>query len=264
MLFDKKKNFVLFSIIITLFSICIFSCGISNYSKNVSKKFIRKIPEWEKDTLENCIIYYLPGSYAEEKISVLKTKISADIHHISSLMDTNGFNIKVHYFLVDNNATIKLLNKQGGNGKAYPFSHTVLCIYSPNISAVSAHEPFHVFSINAWGLSSQWIMEGAACYADSLWWNYPLNNLAAYFKKNNRLIPLEKLTTRFRKYPQKIAYPQLGSFIQYLCETYGKQKFIEFWKKKDPNLVFQKTLQQLENEWLLGLTNYLPIPGKYD
>ena len=260
----KKKNFVLFSMIITLFSICIFSCGISNYSTKVNKKFIKKLPVWVTDTLENCIIYYLPNSYAERKILVLRDKINTDINHILGLTDSNGLHKKVHYFVVDNNAAVKSLNRQGGNGKAYPFSNTVLCIYSANISAVSAHEPFHVLSINAWGLSDQWIMEGAACYVDSVWWNYPLNNLAAYFKKNNQLIPLEKLTTRFRKYPQKIGYPQLGSFIKYLYETYGKQKFIEFWKKKDTNLIFQKTLLQLENEWLLGLANYLPIPGKYD
>ncbi len=62
-----------------------------------------------------------------------------------------------------------------------------------------------------------------------------------------------------------IAYPQIGSFVNYLLSRYGKEKLKELWGSglTDIKSIYQKSLKALEAEWLGFLDTIQPIDIDY-
>ena len=67
-----------------------------------------------------------------------------------------------------------------------------------------------------------------------------------------------------RSQPMEAAYPQAGSFVGFLVERFGVQKFKKFYPLSEPyenywdtisrfKAVYGKTVEELEEEWLDAL-----------
>lgn len=186
----------------------------------------------------------------------LKVKISTHFDNILKLTEIAKYEKEIYYFIVDSPENVRKLTSQKTNGIAYPSSQTVVVFHQQNSSAVSEHELYHVISIDSWGKSADWLQEGTAVDADKIWWNYPLHNLCNYLKSKNLLIPIPNLIKSFRKENTMISYPQMGSFTQYLIKKYGLSNLKELWKIQNFNMVYNKSIEELEKEWLLEISKY--------
>ena len=62
-----------------------------------------------------------------------------------------------------------------------------------------------------------------------------------------------------------ITYPESGSFVKFLYETYGREKIKMLWKQghKYTKQIYGKELYQLEKEWHQMLIEYDISDVKY-
>jgi tetratricopeptide (TPR) repeat protein len=90
--------------------------------------------------------------------------------------------------------------------------------------------------------------------------------------KNNRFIPLTnlKVTLNYRNQPQPAAFVEACSFVRFLIEQYGLDKFKDFYQQATDltfdqvlERVYGKSLSTLENEWLSFLKEYKDVEGDF-
>jgi hypothetical protein len=95
---------------------------------------------------------------------------------------------------------------------------------------------------------------------------------------NNRLAPLGELITRTeigaRKDDGQIAYPESASFVQFLIETHGKERFLHAYSALENSdkgsvhrsnaakleRIYEKALSALEKEWRSTILRTAPSP----
>lgn len=82
--------------------------------------------------------------------------------------------------------------------------------------------------------------------------------LCKYFLDNNKFISLYDWQNNFNNYNDLIIYPEAGSFVKYLYEKYGYQKFKNLWQVGEGNLekIYSKHMNELEKEWINVINNY--------
>ncbi|MEW8985104.1 MAG: hypothetical protein AB2388_25785 [Bacillus anthracis] len=178
---------------------------------------------------------------------------------------------EIHVFLKEGDLvssgfknTIKLY----GNTATYPIVHElshILLGYGENFDSSS-------------GFLTQ---EGIAEYFEQ---KYGTNNVTPhhshmrFLKQYNKVYPLtllastENSTDLFRPNMssedgykiQHIAYVQAGSFISYLIEAYGMEKFESIYNEQNLadtiETIYGKSLLKLEDEWLMFFENQMTLP----
>lgn len=115
-----------------------------------------------------------------------------------------------------------------------------------------AHELAHIVSIRALGRSETWLQEGLSVAVDDRWFDQDLHALAHHLQIRGVLRPIRALARDFSTHDTLITYPQAGSFVKFLKETYGAAAFKAFWRSGhgDAAKAYGKELDQLEQEWL--------------
>jgi hypothetical protein len=91
--------------------------------------------------------------------------------------------------------------------------------------------------------------EGFASFSDERWRNRDV--LAARLGAQGRLLPLKTLAEDFLKHPEGVTYIESASFLGFVIERYGMEKFKEVWKggfKRLPK-VLGRSVTELEAEW---------------
>ncbi|WP_080848644.1 hypothetical protein [Cytobacillus gottheilii] len=106
---------------------------------------------------------------------------------------------------------------------------------------------------------------------------YPHHSHMRFLKQFNKVYPLSLLASTENSFElfrpnmssddgykiQQIAYVQAGSFISYLIETYGMEKFESIYNEQNLTdtieTVYGKNLLELEEDWLLFLENQLTL-----
>jgi hypothetical protein len=126
-------------------------------------------------------------------------------------------------------------------------------VFGEKINASGSHELMHVMANNTWGMKPKpWLNEGFATYSDDRWHGYGLHDLSKFLLLERKLIPLEKLIDDFRGHNDMISYPQAGSFVKFLYETYGSEKVKQLWAKgsaKDLARILGHDVTSLEKAW---------------
>jgi hypothetical protein len=222
---------------------------------------------WMADSLEqNVILYYEKNSYAAQSIEVLRKSVK---HHLISTMEFIGvesYDKSIHYFIVEERESMKLLIGFETNGFASPKRDFITAIYSDNIKSVySNHELFHLMAMNLWGNPEIWINEGMAVYADNTWNGYDLHELSKYLIDQDKFVSIPKIAKSFKKYDAMLTYPLLGSFAKFIDETYGRETVKLCWTKGRRGLKKQlgKSLHELEEDWLIMLKSVTYKDIKY-
>ncbi|TYB30493.1 MAG: hypothetical protein FXF47_08895 [Candidatus Mcinerneyibacterium aminivorans] len=160
-------------------------------------------------------------------------------------------------------------------GRAYPKTNTVETIYneekkSIGIRGASAHEIVHVIISNLFGSCKfQLLAEGIAVAMDGLW-NHPtlglkeVDEITLYYDELDKIPSLDKINDYFDEFESSFSYPLSGSFILFLLEKYGPEKFKKLYSQdadKDLedsiNLAYSTTLDRLKNEWINHCRNNL-------
>jgi hypothetical protein len=210
--------------------------------------------KWLADSSsQDLTIYYQLDSWTDKKIEIVRQRVINHFNSVKSFVDIKSYNSRIHLFIVESRAQMKLLVGHETNGSAFYSTNTVTGIASEKSNSIySNHEMFHVVAMNLWGVPDIWINEGMAVYSDNKWHGYDLYQLTKYLVDNNRYVSLDKLIKDFRKVDDLISYPLTGSFVKYVDETYGRETIIKIWKGKTKNLKNHtgKTVKELEADWL--------------
>ncbi len=153
-------------------------------------------------------------------------------------------------------------------------------IYSGGIPDIglAAHESAHTLIGSNWGESTSFMAEGIGRYAEAQATKQDINNgKVVEFLKSGQLFPLdEMLTYRIGTGGVKtlVGYPASGSFIDFLIQSYGFNALKEAYRlearspeerEKDDTWrkVYQKSVRDLEKEWLEWMKTKFAVEDKY-
>ncbi|OQA70664.1 MAG: hypothetical protein BWY34_00509 [Parcubacteria group bacterium ADurb.Bin247] len=229
-----------------------------------------------KEETPHYFFYFQKESLAEKNIkSIIDIK---EVHYekVLNWLKLNN-NRKINYYLYPSLKEKKFLmgdNSLGNaiweeleieNRESNSKKFEIHVVYSEKCKFIGEHEDTHLLSL-PWGLSIYLFCEGLAQYMENSFMGEDLHVVAKKLLQKNKLYSLEWLleNSNWNNVDSVVIYPQVGSFIKYLIESYGKENFKKVYqstsRKKETaensleiNKVYQKNINQLEKEWHLFL-----------
>ncbi len=89
------------------------------------------------------------------------------------------------------------------------------------------------------------------------WHGHDLHALCRFLYRRGDLPDLADLTRRFKRLPDREAYPAVGSFVRYLAETYGNEVVKTVWEGGARALPVATGLSvaELQDEWIAFLAH---------
>lgn len=246
-------------------------------------KYTQDIPWYKNDYLvypfnkEESLHYifnFQKNSLAEKNIKeIVKLK---EEHHLKILsfleLDNNR---KIDYYIYSSIQEKNLLMGDDSPGNAIweelennnPKKFEIHVVYNEKCRFIGEHEDTHLLSL-PWGLSIYLFCEGLAQYMENTFLNRDLHSAAKELMEEGKIYSIDFLcnNNNWEHVEPTVIYPQVGSFIKYLIEYYGKENFKRGYqntsreKEITENLleiekIYQKNINQLEKEWLLFLKN---------
>lgn len=116
------------------------------------------------------------------------------------------------------------------------------------------HEIVHVMAYYIGNHRTEYgpIVEGLSEYLGKP--DVDFDAIAASHVKNKSIIPLDTLFDMWSKQNSLLSYPQAGSFVKFLIEEYGVEKFKTLWTSKEKinvtfNRIYSMPLKALEGQW---------------
>jgi len=221
--------------------------------------------DWELEKTEHFDIYYRADSYAEENLDdIIPVQEEAYLHILEQLKVQFNDTISIYIYPTPEDAGWDHVQ-----GLAYNRQKAVLGVYSEigksiGVEGASAHEITHVITWNAIGKpGTTFLNEGLAVTMDGVWHavSDPITNLHQWTKKfldDNKLPTINEMVNNWDSFSGLITYPVSGSFVSYLIDEYGIEKFKEILveaKKYNFNSkcqkIYNKELNELEQEWII-------------
>ncbi len=212
--------------------------------------------QWTRDSSLACEIFYESDSWTARNIVAVRQGADSALVHIVQMLHEQSFPRKISYFIVNDRLRMRSLINQEINGKTFASRCVICAVANDSVRALGAHEMFHVVAMNVWGHTEDWVNEGMAVYADNKWWMHDLHPLANLLRQKQKLLTFEDLTGRFRHHDPMISYPEAGSLMKYLYETFGQENVKILWK--DGLSAFchsvHLTNSELEQRWLSAIS----------
>jgi hypothetical protein len=125
---------------------------------------------------------------------------------------------------------------------------------------ITAHEMGHMVAYKKWGQGANlMLIEGLAMYASDEFLKraglITLHDFAVATNQQSRLVPIAQLSAapeaEFNgRLTGRVNYDLAGSFVSWLIETYGLDKFGEVYTTGRYVPIYNKTVEQLNQEWL--------------
>lgn len=249
-----------------IFCFIIFGCKPASKDKTESvnfpapTEFVKEIINgnsfpWDSIKTEHFVIYYLPGSYAENHLEFLKDKSEEAISRAIEVLRVDSYPFGMRLFMLESRDQMLKFIEISPKGIALYEHDAVLMVQNKGIRPYLRHEIFHIVSIKLWGLPETWLREGSAVFADGFCLKYELEELASYLVKTDKAVELKDLIENFGKTEDIITYLQSASLFKYIYENYPIEKLKLFWQKGSPDI--QKTLgtdlKKLEADWKSNL-----------
>jgi hypothetical protein len=204
---------------------------------------------WQTAATEHFNIYYEADSASVPRLDEIKRSIEASRANVLNLIQMKEFPDRIHVFLVDSRPRMKDLMGAEQFGGAIAKIRVVFAVVNATNNGCSTHEFCHVIASSVWGKPERWIDEGFASFSDERWRNRDV--LAARLGAQGRLLQLKTLAEDFLKHPEGLTYIESASFLGFVIERYGMEKFKEVWKggfKRLPK-VLGRSVTELEAEW---------------
>ncbi len=208
---------------------------------------------WATHSSKHFKIFAEKGSLAEREFQTIIGVLEKSHADIEALLG-HPLKGRTEYFLVSSRARMKELVGIETNGLAV--SQVSLGVYNETTKAIGSHELCHGQARRLWGPSQGvWISEGVAVYSDNNWHGHPLHLLAKWLLDRDKLVPLADLIPdgwlKNRKYSDLITYPELGSFVKFTYERYGREAVKALWQQGPTGALkgAGKPLEELEREW---------------
>jgi hypothetical protein len=223
------------------------------------------LPKMEKRSTEHFDIYYFKDSTAEKQIDRIMEEKEKSYAGICEFVGKDS-DVRIRTVLFEDKETKHW--KTGHQGAGWAYGNTIVEVYNEQEQVDPYHETTHIL-MGSSGNPPALFNEGFATYmqAGHIWKGEHVDRTAANLLKNDKLTPLRELITRTeigsRGDDGKIAYPQSASFVKFLIDEYGRDKFLRAYKKlknsdnekvhkrnvKRLARIYGKSLEELEKQW---------------
>jgi hypothetical protein len=188
----------------------------------------------------------LPPSEAAGIAADAERTLAAELR----LAGVGDYSPRIHLFLVESYRRLQQLLGYYAAGGSKPTEHVVFFVLGH--PEALTHELNHEVMTHLWGLSEPWIAEGLAAYVSDP------GQVDGQFRQllaSGKAVPLNRLVNPAwdpsMAFPSTVIYPELGSFVKYLKETYGMDGLRRVWRGGSASIprVLGKPLGDLEREW---------------
>ena len=213
---------------------------------------------WQTIATKHFTIYHETNSATVPRLEEMQRNITASRASVLQLIRHDDFPDRIHVFLVDSRSRMKDLMGAEQFGGAIASIRVVFAVVNATNNGCSTHEFCHVIAGAVWGKPERWIDEGFASYSDERWRNR--ETIVGQLAEQGRLLPLKTLAEDFLKQPEWVAYHQSASFLGYVIERHGWEKFKQIWRggfKSIPR-VLGRSVEEVESDWRARLPAELP------
>jgi prepilin-type processing-associated H-X9-DG protein len=216
----------------------------------------RLLPKLEKRTTRHFDIYYFRDSTAEKEIEQIVADKERGFSEICQFLDITS-KVRIRLVLFEDGQRKHWETGHQGNGWA--FGNTIVEVYNEKTKLDPYHETVHIL-MRPFGNPPALFNEGFAVYmserlgANSLRYlgggESEIYERVKELKAKNELWELKELVgfteIGSMKTRPPVAYPQAASFVKFLVETYGKERFLEVYKTLQNGRDNEQNIERLE------------------
>lgn len=205
------------------------------------------------------VIYCSPGTQAYNDIDKLIIKRERALQDICDVVGVEPSTPIILFFYPDKITKRKCTLHQG---MGLARGNTISEVYNTEASIDHHHELTHIV-MGEVGNPPALFNEGLAVYMqeDHFWHNQHVHEIAANLLNNNELPALSGLITRTeigsKNADGRIAYPVSSSFVGFLIDCYGKDRFVKVYKNlvnSDEKRYVSVNSSVISNTYGLGLS----------
>jgi len=252
-----------------LFAILLASSGGGIvYAKNAKpKKWHQKSLEelknakgftWITKSTPHYDLFVDSGTLAEREIGQLEREMEDSLPGLQKLLG-GPLKARLQAFVVSSEPRMNKLMGGGGLSTGFAWGTIITMVYQQDLRDMGIHETCHNMARFLWGNShAAWVNEGLAVYSENNWRGVPLHQLAKWLLDRHKIIPLNDVIAEglHQKFNDMVTYPELGSFLKFVYETYGLDSVKVLWRRgaKGARKAFGKPLDAVEQEWLAALS----------
>jgi hypothetical protein len=221
---------------------------------------VEREAEWVTATSECCIFHYITGSPAERDIELIKSTADAALSYVEQGLGRK-MPAKMEFNLIN-----RLLGHGGFTSETVTITYIDRDYAGGGLENVFRHEATHILNRQFGSNRPSLIEEGTATYiAGGHFKLEPFEPRMVGLLALGNYIPLQQLADNFYESQHETGYLEGAAFIDYLVKTYGWDKFTTLmgaFQRADTQsatldgalrLVYEKTLAEIEQEWLTYL-----------
>jgi hypothetical protein len=233
-------------------------------------KYLKK--NWATKKSAHYIFYFFKDSLAKKNIDQIINIKEKHYKKIISFLHVQNDKI-INYYLYPSLEIKKKLMGDNSFGnviwkefelvqeKVKTKSFEIHVLYNKDVKFIGEHEDTHLLSL-PWGLSIYLFDEGLSQFLEGTLLGKDNNFLAKKFMEKGELYSLKWLLdhNNWSETKPEIIYSQVGSFVDYLINQYGLDKFKKTYKKlsrknkilKNIKIIekfYQKNMEEIEKEW---------------
>jgi len=233
----------------------------------------RLLPKMRKRITKHFDIFFHKGSTAEKEIDKIAEQRERGFREICRFLGKDS-DVRIRMIFFEDAAT--KYSHTGHQGAGWAFGNTVVEIYNEKQRLDPYHETTHVL-MRPYGAPPALFNEGFATYMSERLGSHALDAMKGgessiyervrEFDGKGELIELEELLTYTEigsgETNPPVAYPEAASFVKFLIDTYGKDKFLEAYRTlrnsgdksvQQQNVealhgIYGKSLDELKRQW---------------
>jgi|AntAceMinimDraft_15_1070371.scaffolds.fasta_scaffold12333_4 hypothetical protein len=233
--------------------------------------YIHKFKEdtrWKTLETEHYIFNFFLDSVAEKEIKNITERQEQAYKKIIGFLEISEPTQKIIYYLYSDEQTKKELMGDDWYAQAIYNENCVHVLYTEKIKPIGEHEDTHLLSLS-WGLSIPLFQEGLAEYLVGYnWYGEDHNKCVKEGWNQSFELSLSNLMDNdsWLAIPDEMAlfsYCIVGSFVTFLIEKYGKEKFKELYQETDRENTAEKnkkifkeiygvSIDEIEKLWKKG------------
>ena len=183
---------------------------------------------------EHYVFHYQKGSLAEKEIKTISETQEDAFSKICCTLNI-VYPEPINYYFTD---SPKAIGRVIWN-EDLPCNDVALCgrnkiyaVYTENIKCIGSHEDTHLISFLMNYPESDFVVEGLAMSFDGLWWGVPNEIWVSYYNTKHPDLSVKTLfdNNAFAETGCVIAYPIAGAFTKFLIDTFGIERYLDFYK----------------------------------
>ena len=196
-------------------------------SENRKKTSMIAVDGWEKEgqvlkSIKNVTFNFPDNGFAYDRKSDYVKQCFEAMQSNIQIIGLDGFSDTIQIrFLRSRDDMFWFAGREAG-GIANPHINTLYLVADGEKTPPIKHELMHLIAMLEWGyphVSSVWINEGLAAYAEDNCNGYNIAQIYRYFIETDKLIHIDSLTSDFYAQSEMIGYHQSAYVVEYLLNN---------------------------------------------